>query len=670
MAPENEFLRNKPKTPKGFAFSLAHKIIPIGIAFLGVFFSSQYCAYQFSYDPQRIGMPVFVLFNSYPVYSPLLVFFLIGSYFSSGDAEAERYVLTAAYILTGTSFFAVFVYFFLTWTRNTFFKNENVYGTARFAKKEDLQASGLLNSCGVVLGQLDSAKVTASIDGQDVKLTVKKIAPLVQHMMRASTLMLAPTRSGKGVSSVVPTLLSYPHSIITIDPKGENWEITAGYRNKFSYTWKHSPVSSDTLRFNILDEISEDHWFRDASMIADILVTPSDGRVDGNAKHWIDTARDLLTGVILHVKCSDYHDKSLHGALSFLSKAVGENNEDDKGAALFKSMISSHHCNSTVHETVSNVARRNLARPDNERGSVISTAVTALQVFEDPHVRDATKASDFCLDDFLYSKYPISWYITCPFSDLSRLSSYMRLVITFVLRKFSQADVSFRTQKLAHPILFLIDEFPTLGYMPVLEEMMGILAGYGITFFLICQSPTQIHKLYGEKSPIFDHCRFIATYATSDVQSSEMFSKMAGVDTATFGSLSNSGSRYDYGMTNLNVSNQTVQRNLLNADEIQHLPANRVLVFGQGMPVAYCKKTAYYQDPRFKKKAYLPVPKVRAELLAECADSVKPSDSSMQWFEVQDSAYYSTREVEVVAEMKCDLPSDEELSVKQKGAML
>jgi type IV secretion system protein VirD4 len=247
---------------------------------------------------------------------------------------------------------------------------------------------------------------------------------------------------------------------------------------------------------------------------------------------------------------------------------------------------------------------------------------------------------------------PISLYITVPFPDLDRLSSFIRILITFILRKFSQDEVQFGEQKLKHPILFLIDEFPVLGTFTALESMMGILAGYGITFYLICQSPSQIYKLYGEHTAILDHCKFIASYAMSDPKGAELFSKMTGVESVTFSNFSNSGNRYEAGMNNINSSEQTQQRNLMNPDEVQHLPANQLLIFPQGSPAIIAKKNVYYSDPRYKDKVNLPVPKNRSDLLTECANTVKPNLYQKQWFHISTS----------------NIPSDEELlEISQKG---
>jgi len=613
----NEFRRDKPHKSGALAFSLMHKIIPLVICLLSLVISTQFLADRLGYDPSILGYPWFVMNDYYPVYYPFLMFPLIIRGIGTADQMLGKIIFDSTMILVIGIFTGVMAYFILSWTRTAMSRKQNIHGTSRWGTVKDIQAIGLFEDSGVVIGQQENAKVDYAMVNGSVRLSLRRPSKILRHSGQTSTIMFAPTRSGKGVSSVIPTCIDYPHSLITIDPKGENFNMTAGWRRKFSHVLRLSPVSQDTLQFNILDELNEECAYRDASMIADILTSPADGKIDGSSRHWTDTAKDLITGTILHIKFSDYPDKSLYGALAFLSRA-GNADEGNKGLALLDSMINTRHSSPEIHEIVCNVAQRNKARPDDERGSIFSTAVTALQIFEDPLVRNCSSSSDFCLNDFKVSDHPLSLYITVPFPDLDRLSSFIRIIVTFILRKFSQDEVQFGAQKLKHPILFLIDEFPTLGTFTALETMMGILAGYGITFYLICQSPSQIYRLYGEHTTIFDHCKFIMTYAMSDPKGAEMFSKMTGVESVTFSNVSKSGSRYEAGMNNINISEQTQQRNLMNADEIQHLPANQLIIFPQGSPAIIAKKNVYYADRRYKDKVNLPVPRNRRELLLEC----------------------------------------------------
>ena len=659
---KNEFKRDDPVNSNGLGVNFLHKLLPFAMVIISLIISTQLLAFRLGYSTAYLGMPWFYLFD-YPVYYPFIIFVMIGRSFSfERNTIVENHIFNSVILLVIGIMVSIIVYFILAWSRNASNKNQNIHGTARWANEKDIRAVGLFEDAGVVIGQEENAVVDYAVTGGGVKLKLVKPSRILRHRGETSTIMFAPTRSGKGVSSVIPTCIDWPESIITIDPKGENFNITAGWRQKFSHVLRISPCSKDTLKFNILDELELSSAYRDASMLADILATPADGKVDGSSKHWVDTAKDLLTGAILHVKCSDYKDKSLYGVLSFLSQASKGDGDDDKGVGLLDNMIKSAHCTQEIHEIVSNVAQRNKTRPDDERGSVFSTAVTALQVFEDPLVRHCTSSSDFCLNDFKVSDLPLSLYITVPFPDLDRLSSYIRIIVTFILRKFSQDETQFGEQKLKNRILFLIDEFPTLGTFTTLEVMMGILAGYGITFYLICQSPSQIYKLYGQDTAIFDHCKYMMTYAMSDTKGAEMFSKMTGVKSVTYNNVSSSGSRFDAGMNSLSNSVQTQQVNLLNADEFQHLPANQLIIFPQGSSPIMAKKNVYYSDPRYTSKVNLPPPKDRAELLLECANTTKPDLTKPQWFDIPEDMYMMQSD-DVVFEpiFSSEIPDDDEL---------
>ncbi len=177
--------------------------------------------------------------------------------------------------------------------------------------------------------------------------------------------MVAPSRSGKGVSTVIPTLLSWSGSVIVFDPKAENWHITAGFRSKFSHALRFSPVIKDSVHFNILAEVRPgENAVRDAEIIADILTAPQDDAAakGENQQHFIDTAKNLLTGAILHVLASpEIRDKSLGGVLDFLSSsALDADGNEDFGAGICKKMIFGEHLGE-VHSVIAAIGNQQLA---------------------------------------------------------------------------------------------------------------------------------------------------------------------------------------------------------------------------------------------------------------------------------------------------------------------
>lgn len=650
MKKKNSPIRGRPQKKNGLTFSLAHKIIPFVIILISMIIATQTCAKDINYDETLIGKPWFI-FRGEPIYPPYAILFVyIASATKARFAIGELVYNDLKIVVVGT-LVAIVSYFVLVYIRSVMNKeDEQLLASGRWGDKQTLKDNGLLADCGVVLGQLYDAKIIPSIKSDGgLNLDVKKTSQLIQFHQNVCAMLMCPSRSGKGICTVTTTHLNYPESLISVDPKGENYENTAGYRVLFSHVYKFCPTSNETLHFNLMDEISEENPYRDANTIASILTSPSNPATNADP-HWENTARVLVTATILHCLCSNYEDKSLPGVYKFLSQANTDSKEDMK-VVLLKKMINSPHCREDVHESVLSGAGQILSAADEERGSIFSAALEALEIFNDPYIAKVTRDSDFCLDDFKYSEAPISLYLTVPFPDLKRLKSLMKLIIEFVCRKFSQNMTSYGNEGLRHRILFLIDEFPTLGKMENIEEFAGILNGFGLSFLWICQSKAQIDKLYGQNAPILDHCKYLVTYSMNEDNTAEYFSKRAGTEGIIKQNVSNSGSRFDYGMNNMSISNDIIERRLITANEIENLPADCELIYTQGAPVVIAKKVAYYSDPRFKYKVKLPKPETRKEMLEECLTSRvrRPGESRWNDFELN-LEYYSEVDVNHVLE--------------------
>jgi type IV secretory pathway TraG/TraD family ATPase VirD4 len=179
-----------------------------------------------------------------------------------------------------------------------------------------------------------------------------------------------------------------------------------------------------------------------------------------------------------------------------------------------------------------------------------------------------------------------------------------KILINFILNMFSRGEASYGTVKLKHRILFLIDEFPVLGYFPFLSKTMGILAGYGINFYIIVQALNQIIDLYGQHHTFLDNCKTVCLFAPGKIEDAKMFSEMIGKESVVKESLSTSGHRYSVALNHLNASSQEVARDLMNPDELMKLPPTEAIVYNQGTPPYIGKKVVYYMDERFKDLAW------------------------------------------------------------------
>jgi type IV secretion system protein VirD4 len=180
---------------------------------------------------------------------------------------------------------------------------------------------------------------------------------------------IAPTRSGKGVGLVVPTLLSWTGSVVIHDIKGENWALTAGWRSRFSHCLLFNPTDARSAHYNPLLEVRRGpEEVRDVQNIADILVDP-EGALE-RRNHWEKTSHGLLVGAILHVLYAE-EDKTLARVATFLS------DPQRSFAATLQAMMSTNHLGTKeaplVHPVVASAARELLNKSGNERSGVLST---------------------------------------------------------------------------------------------------------------------------------------------------------------------------------------------------------------------------------------------------------------------------------------------------------
>src|SRR5213592_4269390 len=159
----------------------------------------------------------------------------------------------------------------------------------------------------------------------------------------------APTRSEKGVCLVLPTLLSWTSSAVVHDIKGENWQLTAGWRSRFSHCLLFDPTDTKSARYNPLLEVRKGSAeVRDVQNIADILVDP-EGALERRT-HWEKTSHSLLVGVILHVLYAE-ENKTLAGVANFLS------DPSRPIEATLNAMLATPHLGEHVHPVVASAAR-------------------------------------------------------------------------------------------------------------------------------------------------------------------------------------------------------------------------------------------------------------------------------------------------------------------------
>src|SRR5262245_9217982 len=447
------------------------------------------------------------------------------------------------------------------------------YGSARWADTGDIRQAKLFASDGVILGLFNGR--------------------YLRHAGPEHVLVIAPTRSGKGVGVVLPTLLSWRQSVVIHDIKGENWALTAGWRARFSHCLLFDPTDPRSARFNPLLEVRKGmHEVRDVQNIADILVDPEGAR--DRRDHWAKPAHALLTGAILHVLYAEA-EKTLSRVASLLA--------DPSRSTLhtLDAMLSTNHvgskCTPMAHPVVAAVARELLNKSENERSGVVSTALSFLSLYRDPIIGANTAACDWRIADLTQAERPVSLYLVVPPSDISRTKPLMRLLLNQIARQLTEAPVLTTARR--RQLLLMIDEFPALGRLEFFESSLAFLAGYGVRAVLVAQSLNQLDKAYGPYQAILDNCHVRVAFTPNDERTAKRLSDTLGTATELRALKNLSGRRLAAWLSHTSVSEQETPRALLTVGEILQLKPSDALVLVSGLPPIRANKLKYYTDHNF-----------------------------------------------------------------------
>tara|TARA_R110000868_G_scaffold324030_3_gene584945 strand:- start:480 stop:2264 length:1785 start_codon:yes stop_codon:yes gene_type:complete len=505
-------------------------------------------------------------------------------------------------------------------TKSGEFAAKALHGTASWARVSDLRKAGLFAKRGIQVGGW--------------KRRFRRAKPL-RHDGPEHVLCFAPTRSGKGVSLIIPALLSWPDTAIILDIKGENYQLTAGYRAQIGQRIiRFDPTAlAPFARFNPLAEIrlGSGREIQDAQNIALTLIDP-EGK--GLKDHWMREGASWLTGAILHVLFRNHqcvgHPASLNDVRGFLSQSAdeGESENEDPMDALLDAMLTFDHGDPVIDREVEAAAKIMRLKDWKERSGVHSTALASLSLLSDPILARNTEASDFAISD-LAGDQKTSFYLVIPPSDLERLRPITRIIFAMILRRLTETlDGRIAERK----ILLLMDEFTSLGKIDVFETSLAYLAGYGVKAFLFVQDLQMLKGIYGQQEAITSNCHVQIAFAPNRYETAKTVSDMAGRATVIQSRRSASGSIGGRG--SVSQSETETGRSLLTPDEAMRLGRIRKNWLSRSLPGEWLKKCfggmspgeaillvagsrpirgvqlLYFQNRALRKRASIPAPSV------------------------------------------------------------
>jgi len=509
--------------------------------------------------------------------------------------------------------------------KNTAKANAFLHGSARWAEEEDIIAMSLLPRKRTLFQKLTFHSAPPQ-DGVFVGGWEDKRGKLhfLRHNGPEHVLCFAPTRSGKGVGLVNPTLLSWRHSSVITDLKGELWELTAGWRKKYAdnYCIRFEPASRDSAHWNVFDSIrfgtvAEEG---DVQNIATMIVDP-DGK--GLEDHWSRTSQALLVGLIIHCYYKSKVDSNVIASLPGVDSLISD--PARPVTELWEEMKTFPHCDGKPHMTVAKTGQDMLDRPENEGGSILSTVKSHLSLYRDGVVAANVNDSDFLIPDLMNLEKPCSLYIITKPTDKTRLKPLIRMLVNMIIRLLAD-KLEFEKGRAKgcykHRLLLMLDEFPSLGKLEVMQESLAFIAGYGLKAYLIIQDLSQLHAAYGKDESITSNCHVQNAYPPNRLETAQHLSNLTGQTTIVKEQVTTSGGRSALMMNNVSKTMQEVQRPLLTPDEAMRLEGplkdsngnivkpGAMVVYTAGFPAIYGRQLLYFQIPQFQKRAEVPAPPV------------------------------------------------------------
>ncbi|RAK56243.1 type IV secretory system conjugative DNA transfer family protein [Phenylobacterium soli] len=462
---------------------------------------------------------------------------------------------------------------FGNWSRRNPPGAKTVHGSAQFATTAYVRQT-LADAEGLIVGR-----------------ERRRGGRLLRHGGSGHLLTIAPTRSGKGVGAIIPNLLAGDRSVFCLDPKGENTVVTYAARTRFGPVHVLDPFGVTGMpqaRYNPLDLLDPENpdLIEDAAVLAEALVYDPPAHL-GEA-HWNEEAKALIAGLMLHVACSrPPAERTLAAVRDLLSGSPDE----------FDATLAEMQRSAGAGGLVRRAANRHLSKSDREAAGVLSSAQRHTHFLDSVRINAAMAGSDFRFSDLKASRCTV--FLVLPPDRIDTYARWLRLLVAQALRELARAP-----DRHARPVLFLLDEFATLGRLEPIERAFGLMAGYGVQLWAILQDMHQLWGAYGERAGTFlSNASLLQVFNVADYETADWISKSLGATTVAYETGGTSVSRAPnqlFSTHGSSTSTHLARRELLTPDEVMRLHPLLEILFRPGEPPVLAQKVRYYLDPEFR----------------------------------------------------------------------
>jgi type IV secretion system protein VirD4 len=453
-------------------------------------------------------------------------------------------------------------------------KSLDLHGKARFANAKDIAKEKLDSPVGIILGKQD--------DGQLLRLPGYEFA-----------LVAAPTRTGKGVSFVIPNLLTFDGSAVVLDIKGENYNLTSQFRaqhmgNEIFY---FNPFSETTCRWNPLSYVSKDPNFRVNDLMAlAVIIYPTNPK----DPFWPDSARNLFIGLSLLVLETPELPKTIGEVLrqgSGKGQMISDYLQHVLSVRAASGMPLSTPCIDALNRFLNN--------PDNTLKNILSSFVAPLSMWGNAVIDKATSADDFDLRDVRKRKMTV--YVHIPANEIVQAGFILNLFFSQLINENTR-ELPEQNPDLRFQCLMLLDEIIAAGKIDIIAKGVGYQAGYNLRLALIIQDGAQLESVYGKADAknILSNMGVKIVYTPNNIADAKEYSALIGTDTVQSNSMQRSNiGPFTGGNTSMNETESPHARPLMLPQEVLAMDKKRELIVRSGIPIINAEKIVYYTDPFF-----------------------------------------------------------------------
>ena len=478
--------------------------------------------------------------------------------------------------------------------------NSDLHGSAEWSTYKQAKKAMVIQDWGVVLGRF---KETTRAD----KALKRSDAGHSAQIMRtnapdyANIFLSAPPRSGKGTGVIIPTLLEYPGSFMVYDVKGENFMHTARARaamgdkvrvfSPFPITLENGlKIHGQSHGFNPLVPIKRNRDLEDRISDIDVMATALLSASNSKDAGLLSSGREIFKAICAIV-CDEEDVPSLGKVVDLLTPMSPDGEEIADLSEHFKAL------SRRAPEPLSRDVLVAAAANKNENNALYLSVLfdAGLKAWRNPNIRRATETHDFDFEKMRAEPYSI--YLVIPTPNKQTAAPVVRLFFQLALRTL-QLRIPDKDQE-PFTVLFMIDEFHSLGKMPEVLDAPTVIPGYGGRIVTVVQTPASLDEIYGrDAARIFLDVMQLKIFMTpNDNQTKKMIEEMLGYTTM----ISQSVSAKSLGKGDpRSHSFSEIRRPLMSADDIGKMPKTKQLVTVQGESPIYCERIRYFSDPYFK----------------------------------------------------------------------